>query len=485
VKLRDPNEVKNPHWNLGQRFLKLPNGEYISLREAVAGGFFINGQPGSGKSSSSYRLIIKSLMRLGGGGVLFAAKPQDALRFIDWSKLENREKDVLVVSADSGHCCDAFAYEQAMGGGNVEGLVQLPTRILELLERGESSKTEAYWVQNQQKALRNAATVMKCSGRPSSLRLMEEILQTAPECPEEVHDPDFQTKSTCIRLLDEAMERRDQMTPSERRDFDRAANYLLQELPSMGKESKLRTSIMVGLTATFDVFLNGTVGDLWANGLSTFVPELCAHGAIIIHALDPKTSGENVGLVSATTLKTTVTRAFERRGEGDGKTNRRPLFVGIDECQQLLTESEPRFLATARSAGVVVVLATQNIPGLELALGGHESAKVAVRNLLGLVGTHIIHSQTCAQTAEYYADLIGRESQYRGNFGGAMMNGVERNSAGGSETIDYVLQPHQFAGGRCGGPENNFLCDAILYSSGRTFKATGKRYVPVAISQKD
>ena len=484
MKLRDPNETDpNPQWDLDQAILDLPQEEIgLTLRDAVAGGFLITGNPGTGKSSSTFRTLIIAMLRLGAGGVIFSAKPNDTAHYRSWGASCDRQQDIIEITGDSRHCCDAFAYEDAMSGGNVEGTVQLPRKIRELMERGKQSKSETFFVQAEEVAMRNSLTGIRASGNRVSMSLMAEILNTAPKSPDEVWSKSNQ-QQTCQRILDQATARLGDMTPSEQRDFKLAGDYFFQQIPGMNG-GKTLGCILMGIQACSDLFIRGQVGDIWASE-SSFVPDLMEGGGILLHGLDPKSSGEEVGLTSATVLKTLCQRAAERRGEGDGKRNRRPLFIAIDEAQLLLSEAEASMLATCRSAGVVVILATQNISGIDRVLSSGSGSTTSTDTLLGLIGTHIIHRNTDVRTCEYYSSLIGSETQWRGNVSGTWIDGSESTTAGASESYERSVPAHMLSTNmRCGGPANDFFCDAVLFSGGRTFNATGKKYLPISISQK-
>jgi hypothetical protein len=166
----------------------------------------------------------------------------------------------------------------------------------------------------------------------------------------------------------------------------------------------------------------------------------------------------------------------------------------MDEAQSFVTSRDHEFLATCRSSKVANVLLTQNLGSLEAALGGDRKGEAQARTLIGNLNTKVFCANGDHPTNQWAADLLGKEPQL-------MMSGNEshqneaslqalmgldqpgQTSAGFSETIDFRVQPADFAALRTGGPTNGFCVDAILFKTGASFPSTGAPYAAVSFRQ--
>src|SRR5205823_4694465 len=62
----------------------------------------IAGQTGSGKSSTSARVLLLSMLRAGYGGLLTCVKTTDCAEYLRYARQAGRESDVIKVSFDNG-----------------------------------------------------------------------------------------------------------------------------------------------------------------------------------------------------------------------------------------------------------------------------------------------------------------------------------------------------------------------------------------------
>jgi hypothetical protein len=216
-------------------------------------------------------------------------------------------------------------------------------------------------------------------------------------------------------------------------------------------------------------------------------------------------------------MKYLFQKAAERRNVNAAS---RPVFLWADECQFFLSEYDNEFQSTARSSRACTVYLTQNLSGIYSSIGG-KHPEHAADALLGNLRTKIFHSNDNRTTNQWAADTIGKDVQIRGNYsdsqgssesysegrnqsrgsswgyssggqhgsrnsGGNSSSGSNtgwsqsssnNRSRGGSETIDYRLQPSFFADGlRTGGPKNKNLVDAVLFQPGQQFTDTGEHW---------
>jgi hypothetical protein len=121
---------------LDQRILSLSDVDHLTLRNFVQGGTLIVGDPGSGKSSTSFKQIICAMMRAGLGGLLHTTKSEDTANYLAYARECGREADVIVFSEDSGLKFDPLAYEWARttgrGAGSIESCIDYFSTLLSL-----------------------------------------------------------------------------------------------------------------------------------------------------------------------------------------------------------------------------------------------------------------------------------------------------------------------------------------------------------------
>ncbi len=268
-------------------------------------------------------------------------------------------------------------------------------------------------------------------------------------------------------------------------DLELSEEFWLLEFA--GLASRTRSIIVSVATAALSPFLRDPLRTLFSTG-TTICPEMAAEGAVFLLDLPVKMWNEQ-GRLAQCLFKLCFQRAIERRLEAP---NRRPVFLAIDEYQHFVAESDIGFAATARSAGVCTIYATQNLQILYAAFaraGG--DGKHSTHALLGNLSTKVFHAQTDQETNQFAADLLGK---VRKRFGHASVTidpqiplsffGSARPvNAGSSEQLVHDVEPHEFATLQKGGPENAGMVTAIVFQNGRTF-STGRTWLPVAIRQE-
>jgi hypothetical protein len=127
-----------------------------------------------------------------------------------------------------------------------------------------------------------------------------------------------------------------------------------------------------------------------------------------------------------------------------------------------------------------------------VALGGDETGKAAADSLLGLCQTKIFHAQSDPVTNEWAANLLGRRRQTL--FSSSLQHGNSQPSAlgwfdepsvttGCHETLEYAIQPHQFALLRKGGTANGCECDAVVFQGGRVWYDSSDSFLVTSFAQ--
>ncbi|MGY6517218.1 MAG: TraM recognition domain-containing protein [Lysobacteraceae bacterium] len=160
--------------------------------------------------------------------------------------------------------------------------------------------------------------------------------------------------------------------------------------PDVGKGGLLDAAIEYIQTFPKTMGDDKTLSNVWST-LQSWIDPLMAHEDLIpwsrcVTGLDPtdccrgKRVGVNVpaheygtaGRLVQSLVKQRVTNKIKRRGgdkDWDKRGDQTQVIIMIDECQELITQTETTMLPIARSLGAYYVMATQNIDGLFAKIG--------------------------------------------------------------------------------------------------------------------
>jgi hypothetical protein len=137
----------------------------------------------------------------------------------------------------------------------------------------------------------------------------------------------------------------------------------------------------------------------------------------------------------------------------------------------------PFFIARASRACTVYL--TQNLPSYFATFSG-ANARAEVEAFIGNLQTKIFHANGDPTTNNWAADSIGRTRQMR--YSGSLTEQLARGhgsaglnqSAGGSQVIEYLVQPQEFTMLRTGGEECEMKVDSIIFQGGRRWVVPAK-----------
>jgi hypothetical protein len=244
------------------------------------------------------------------------------------------------------------------------------------------------------------------------------------------------------------------------------------------------------VTFAMDILNRGVLRSLLCNG-TTVTPEMVLDGKIIVMGM-PIHEWNDVGQLFQTIWKLSFMRAMGRR---DVRLNSRPVFLYSDEAQKfIIPHHDPAFQATCRAQRVAVVLLSQNIAGYVANLASGDKGKAEADALLACLNTHVFHNNGDSGTNEWAANRIGKCYQYLINthenpsesdiLSVMAGNGSSSMSSSTNQVMDFDLQPAEFSRLRTGGPENNWVVDAIMFRANALFKSTGKTWLPITMSQR-
>ena len=440
-------------------------------------GVQVFGGTGSGKSSGSGQALARAFLDANMGGLVLTAKTDELSAWQQYAEATGRETDLLIVDEHAKWRFNFLSYElrrQGAGAGHTENLVNLFTSVLEAAERkhGQGGGNDAYWQRTLKQLLRNAIDLAVIAADDLDLPSLYRIITSAPRSATEAEDAKWQDKSVCYRLLEVAEGKAKEK--NRQSDFELTRDYWLKEFPNLAVET--RSVIVSTFTSMADCFLRGMLRSLFCTD-TNFRPEDTFDGRIIILNLPVKEHNE-LGQFAQVLFKFIWQRAVERRvppdlGRLEAEASIRPVFLYVDESQMFATAYDALFQATACSSRACTVYLTQNLPSYFAAFGGPNS-RSEVEAFVGNLQTKIFGANGDPTTNNWAADSIGRtrQMQYYGGMSEALSRGFgqgggSNQSAGGSQVVEYLVQPQEFTMLRTGGAECGMLVDSVIFQGGR------------------
>lgn len=471
-KVRDPFDLETRlcYWSEDPR-------DAVTIRNA-AEGIQIFGQSGSGKSSGSGRHLALALLRSGAGGIVFCVKGDEPRVWRDYCARTGRLGDLVIFAPDQPWRFNPmeYAYRRAGSGHITENVVNLFASLAEVVDRNTGAGTADYWTRAMKQLVRNAVDLAAIARGIPTLDLIYQIVSTAPQNVGEARADAWQRSSLCYQCILQGEKR--PKTPIQQADWPQVVRFWLHELPTLS--DRTRSCIVSTFTVIADVFVRGELRRLFGT-TTNITPEDTFNGKLLLLAIPIKKYGE-LGRLSQVLWKYLWQQAAEAR---DVQQNPRHVFMWGDEAQHFVSRADPLFLTTSRSAKVITVFLTQNLPNYLSVVSRAETD-----SLLANLATKIWHRNSCTVTNHMAAETIARSRVFRWNTGLSTRDGAfgqpnVSHNIGGSEGVEWEVLPGDFQFLRCGGPGNEFEVDGIVYQAGRVWAASGKNYLRAAFGQND
>lgn len=517
--------------DLDTPLLTLSKGDRFTLRDAVQ-GVHVFGGIGSGKTSGSGKALASAYLRAGMGGLVLAAKPDEVELWLRYAQ-ENGRANSVILFGERGGGFNFITYELARQG--IDGLgsvVECLMRIVDaarLTNPNAGKSSEAFWEDAMRQLLRNTIPILY--GATGEVRIPDIIrfVATAPSSLEQLRDPDWQQQSFMFHAL--AAAKREPVVDIGEQDFEKTAAYWRDEYCQL--DPKTRTNIGISLSTSLDRFNRGRLHRAFCTE-TTLVPELTFHGAIIIMDMSAMTWNED-GVIGQHLFKFMWQRAVLGRNGLDPSQRDRPVFLWADESQYFVNAFDTDYQSTCRSARACTVYLTQSLPTYYARIGG-EHAKHRADMLLANFVTKIFHNNADPETNRWAADTIGRTLQRRSTYsesesygyshgmshgggtnwgtssGGGSSTGQNGGSAssnygtskgggtnwgrnrgsnsgesysgGYSETMDYEIEPADFARAlQTGGTANGGVVTGVWFQAGKRFTDSQRNYLHVSFEQ--
>ena len=517
--------------NLDAPLLQLSPKDSFTLRDACQ-GVHVFGGIGSGKTSGSGKALAGAYLRAGMGGLVLAAKPDEVDQWIGYAQAHGRSNS-LVLFGERGGCFNFITYELARQGiAGLGSVVECLMRILDaarLANPNAGRGGEAFWEDAMRQVLRNTIPMLYSATGDVRIPDIIRFVASAPVSLDQLRDPAWQESSFMFAVLTKA--RREPVVPLAEDDFYKTSGYWRDEYSQL--DNKTRSNIAISLSTALDRFNRGRLHDAFCTG-TNIVPELTFHGAIIVMDMSALTWNED-GVIGQQLFKYMWQRAVLARNALEPRHRDRPVFLWADESQYFVNAFDTDFQSTCRSARACTVFLTQSLPTYYAKMGG-EQAKHKADMLLANFVTKIFHNNADPETNRWAADTIGRSIQRRNtysegtntsrsmgmnsgenkswgtnsgssssssNHGGQSgstwgtnkgggeswgrnrgVNTGETYSGGYSETMDYEIEPADFARHlRTGGPANGSEVSGVWFQAGKTFNDSHRNYLHVRFRQ--
>ncbi len=445
-------------------------------------GVQVFGGTGSGKSTGSGQAIARAFLEANLGGLVLTAKTDELSTWQNYARATGRETDLLIVDESAKYRFNFLSYElkrKGSGAGHTENLVNLFASVLEAAERKHGQGgNDSYWQRTLKQLLRNAIDLAVIAADDLDLPSLYRIITSAPRSAAEAIDLKWQAESACYALIEVAAG--NAKAKNREADFELTRDYWLKEFPNLAAET--RSVIVSTFTSMADCFLRGMLRNLFCAD-TNFGPEDTFDGKIIVLNLPVKEYNE-LGQFAQVLFKFIWQRAVERRICPDidrekAEATIRPVFLWADESQFFVTAYDALFQGTARSSRACTVYLTQNLPSYFAAFSGPNSRSEA-EAFIGNLQTKIFGANGDPTTNNWAADSIGRtrQMQYYGGLSEASARGFgqgggSNQSAGGSQVVEYLVQPQEFTMLRTGGAECDMMVEGIIFQGGRRWVVNG------------
>lgn len=507
--------------------IALPGGDSVTARDFSA-GTFICGMTGGGKTSGPGATILRSFVRAGMGGVITTAKPDDIEMICRICAEEGRVRSLIVWDGTNGGF-NVLAWILAYHGPNgVNIAIEFLMRVLEMKRTASATPGgpgDQFWTDAILQRLRNTIPVIYAATKTVRIEDILRFVRSAPQSQAQMKDPDWQRASYFFELFSRAADALDDATGQS------ALAYWHDDVANL--DAKTRGNILISLTTALDALNSGWLRNAFCEE-TTFVPELCFEGVIIVLDLPVLTRHEE-GAFAQQIFIYAFQRAVLQRNALPPRYRARPVFLFIDEFPLFCNSQYADFLGTCRSALCCTVLMAQSLPSLYARMGG-PNAQDRAHQLLANCAIKVFGANNCTVSNEWASKTIGRTVHQRGSynrsegsnqsfgmnlgegtnwgtnagsgssfsyssgqggsggswsFGGNSSRGSSQGGSdnrgrnrghgtnqgeswGYSEQVDWIIEPAEF--GRMlktGGPANRNRVSAIWYQASRQFAASG------------
>lgn len=402
-------------------------------------GLQIFGGIGSGKTSGSGRFFALKYLSKGYGGLVLTVKHDEKDEWIKYCKIANRENDLIIAEPKGKHYFNIMDYESSNQHGDsyTDNIMQVLKTVIRASEEKDTGKNDdPFWENASDMLISNTIDLCMLAYQKVSIELLYNIARTVLKSAflkktknnhVVVNDTDeiVEFDKAMLLAIDHVREKnvrwsstigiyeQSKMTEDEQHEailqnvpeariFASVKEFFLNTYADLNE--KTRSIVDFTFTGFLYRLLREPVYSLFFNKPSTFTPDDCLNGKIIIINLPVKIY-HKVGRDIQIMFKYIWQRAMEKRNV---KENGRPVFLWADEAQNFIHEYDPEYQATARSSRIATVYISQNLPNYYANMGGAK-AEFKVKSFLGTLATKIFHANADIETNKYASELIGED----------------------------------------------------------------------------
>ena len=451
------------------------NGNTFRLADAQT-GVSVFGATGSGKTSGPAMHLAYGYLAAGFGGLVLCAKKEERFQWQKWAAECGRTNDLVIVDSSGKWRFNFLNWEASRpeaSGGLTINIVAILDEIAGAVAKASGKAdtgggSNKFWEDALHHLNTNLVELPLFAGIEVSLPLLRSIVISAPTSLAQIEDPNWQGKSTCWKILEEADQATKKAGTDVRGDFAQCQDYWLKEFPVLSEKTR---SI---ITLTFSMLVRPLTTRPLRNLFSTDTnirPEDAFDGKIIIIDLpvqDFRLAGRVANLAWKYCFQVAVLRRMQPTTPN---TYLRPVFLWADEAHNFVSDFDAEYQAVARSAGGCTVYLTQNRESYRRVLGDAD----AVDSLLGNLQAKFF-CQNSGETNEWAAKLLGERWMHVNstNVGRSDTNDIQSqgNQSSGvtrSEQRRYFVEPARFTTLKRGGAAHKFQVQSIVYNGGHLF----------------
>ncbi|MFL1013241.1 type IV secretory system conjugative DNA transfer family protein [Flavisericum labens] len=456
--------------------------DFFTVRNSLQSALIL-GETGSGKTTSSFSLLAGHYLSNGYGILALICKQDEISRWQSLCKAYKREKDLVIFGPDSGEYFNFFEYmlsSKSDGKGIAHNIADALKTVIKSGNQDGNESDKAFWDSTLQQLLVNAVDLCLLT-KNNKFEHVYQIVQSAPRNSTQLKSVEWRQSSKCFRLMEHvAQHLKEQPVSKENSKLERRLRNIEDFfLGSWLHLSEKTRSIVEQMFFGFgDRFMREPIYSLMNSTHTTISPDDTIEGKVIVLNL-PYMIFDKTGQDIQTLWKHLWQKSMQKR---EIENTSRPCTIFIDEFQNFTTDNDPQFQSTCRSYRACCVYATQNLPNFFLNAGSGETGRTRFKALAGNISTKFFHANSDPETNEYAADLIGKDYLWTDSRGESFGEGFSFNS-GQSESLEYIVPPATFTQLKTGGPENDFLTEAIIHRQGKPFISTGKNYKKVTLKQ--
>jgi hypothetical protein len=436
-------------------------------------GVQVWGDTGSGKSSTSARVLAGAMLRAGYGGLVLTVKPEDVQEWRRNLEENGRKEDGIFFGPQEGGCFNFLAYELAHGarlGVGSKNATRILTELVSMAQREATGGGDPFWRLSAEMLIAHTLDLITAAGELPSLLLARELVASAPLSLDQARDPQWQEWSKCWELI-----ARGRARAGQAHDFHQAEGYWLQEFPRMPE--KTRQSVVATFTASVaHHFCSEAMHRMFGGGTSVSPDDIFA-GKVVVVSLPVLTYGQ-AGRFASVVWKYCTQLALERRTD-----RQRPVFLFSDEAHYFLTDHDQLFQTTARSARCATVYLSQNRSNY-LAESPGDAGRHRMQSLVACLKTQIMHQCSDEETRRAFADSIGKHRITRLSNTHQFGQGRTTHSESEQWVDEYWVLPDTATNLKTGGKANGFQVTAIVSKAGKRF-GNGKPALRVQFDQRN